>query len=56
MEVLKAKEYLSVNEACKLIGVSRMTLHRQIRSRRLKATAIGRRVIIRREDIDSMLL
>ncbi len=56
MEMLKAKEYLSVNEACKLIGVSRMTLHRQIKSRRLKATTIGRRIIIRREDIDTMLL
>ena len=55
IDLLKAKDYLSVNDACKLIGVSRMTLHRQIKNGKLKTSGIGRRIIIKRVDLDKML-
>jgi excisionase family DNA binding protein len=54
IELLKAKEYLSIGEACKLIGISRMTLHRHIKKGKLKTGLIGNRVIIRKKDIDSI--
>jgi len=56
LEVLKAKEYLSISEACTLMGVSRMTLHRHIKKGKLKTGSIGNRVIIRKKDIDSIFV
>lgn len=55
IEELKAKEYLSVNETCKLIGISRMTLHRLIKKKEIKKGSIGRRVIIRKSEIERLL-
>ena len=55
MESLKAKEFLSIEETCKLIGISRMTLYRQIQNKKIKPRKIGRRVIIKRSEIDHLL-
>ena len=55
IEALQAKEYLNINETCSLIGISRMTLHRLIKSNKLSASYIGRKVIIKRAEIDRLL-
>lgn len=55
IEAVKAKEYLSVAESCKLIGISRMTLHRLIKANKIKSGSIGRRVIIRKSEIEKLL-
>lgn len=51
---LKQKEFLSIVEVCALIGASRMTIYRQIKSGKIKATKIGRRTIIKRSEIDNL--
>ena len=37
IEQLNAKEFLSITEACKLLGVSRMTLYRQLQRKKVVA-------------------
>lgn len=51
---IQAKEFLTINEASELLNVSRWTISRAIASNRLKAVRLGRRVIIRRKDIDQL--
>ena len=51
---LQAKEFLSINEASELLNVSRWTISRAIADERLKAVRMGKRVIIRRKDIDEL--
>ncbi len=51
---LQAKEFLSINEASELLNVSRWTISRAIAADRLKAVRMGKRVIIRRKDIDQL--
>lgn len=52
VEDLKAKEYLSVDQAATLLGVSRRTLYRMLERNELPAGKAGRRTIIRRADLD----
>lgn len=54
IEDLKGKEYLSVTETCKLLGVSRRTIYRIIKRAELKASKIGKRTIIKRSEIDKL--
>ena len=51
---IQAKDFLTINEASKLLNVSRWTISRAIAADRLKAVRIGARVIIRRKDIDQL--
>lgn len=51
---IQAKEFLTINEASELLNVSRWTIRRAIAADRLKAVRMGRRVIIRRKDIDEL--
>lgn len=51
---LNAKEFLSVQDAAALIGASRWTIQRLIKSSKIKATKIGRRTIISRSEIDKL--
>lgn len=53
-EELKAKEFLTIEEACTLLSVSRWTIYRLMKSDRLKVTKLGRRVIIPRPEIDRL--
>ncbi len=53
-EQLKHKDFLSIDETCKLLGTSRMTIYRQIKSGNIKAGKIGRRTIIKRTEIDKL--
>lgn len=55
IEVVKTKQYLSVAESCQLIGISRMTLHRLIKAKKIKYSTVGRRVIIRKSEIENLL-
>lgn len=51
---IKAKEYLSISETCALVGVSRWTIWRCINQGDLQAVKLGRRVIIRKADIEKL--
>lgn len=53
-EQLKHKAFLSIAETCQLLGASRMTIHRQIKSGVIKATKMGSRIIIQRSSIDNL--
>ncbi|OFY97851.1 MAG: DNA-binding protein [Bacteroidetes bacterium RIFCSPLOWO2_12_FULL_31_6] len=55
MEFIQAKEFLSVKEACLLLGISRMTLYRHIRNNTIIPSKIGGKVIIKREVINEIL-
>ncbi len=54
-EQLKAKEFLTIAEACKLISVSRWTIWRKIKHNEIQASKIGSRIIIKRTDLDKFL-
>ena len=55
IELLKAKEFLNVNEVCELIGVSRRTIYRLVKSNQLNIIKIGSRTIIKRSALDEIL-
>lgn len=51
---IKDKQFLSITEVCELLGASRMTIYRQIKSGNMKAAKLGRRIIIKRSAIDKL--
>ncbi len=55
MKLIQAKEFLSINEVCLLLGLSRMTLHRYIKSGKIHSKKIGGKVILKRKDIDKLI-
>jgi excisionase family DNA binding protein len=55
IEELKAKPYLSIAETCKLVGISRRTVCRMIQRGELSTGKAGRRIIIRRTDLEQRL-
>lgn len=54
IEEIKAKEFLSVSETSKLLGISERTIYRMILRRELKKGKAGKRTIIKRSDIDTL--
>lgn len=54
IEVLKAKEFLTITEACELLSISRWTIWRAIKRNELNAGKIGRRTLIKRNDLDKL--
>ena len=52
---IDSKPYLSISEACKLIGVARQTIYNLIYKGELSMEKFGSRTIIRRADIDELL-
>jgi len=54
IEELKVKPFLSITEACTLLGVSRRTIYRMIDRKELIVAKVGTRTIIRRADIDEL--
>tara|TARA_R110002049_G_scaffold176163_1_gene343336 strand:+ start:101 stop:556 length:456 start_codon:yes stop_codon:yes gene_type:complete len=48
------KDFLSVTDVSKLIGVSRWTIQRMIQQERLKAVSFGRKRIIARSQIENL--
>lgn len=53
-QLLNQREFLSVVEACALLPISRWTIWRAIKRGELPAGKIGKRVLIRRKDLDSL--
>ena len=51
---LQAKEFLSINEASRLLNVSRWTVSRAIKAGKIGAVKFGRKMIVRRTDIDRL--
>ena len=51
---LQTKDFLTVAEACQLLNVSRWTLARAIKDERLKAARLGKRIVIKRSDVDRL--
>jgi excisionase family DNA binding protein len=51
---LQAKDFLSIEDTCKLLGVSRWTVSRAIKEKRLKAVNLGKRIVIKRTEIDRL--
>ena len=52
--IVNKKKYLSVKEACMVLGTSRWTIYRLIERGELPVAKVGRRSIIRQEDIDKL--
>ena len=55
IEQLKAKEFLSINEVCQLVGISRRTVYRLIEQGDLKKIKVGSRTIIKRAALNKLL-
>lgn len=55
IEDIKAKEYLNINEVCKLIGISRRTVYRLIEQGDLKKIKVGTRTIIKRSALNRLI-
>lgn len=55
LEIINSKEYLTVNDTCKLLSVSRWTIWRKIKNDELKASKIGSRIVIRRSELEKFL-
>lgn len=51
---VQAKEFLTIKETCQVLGISRTTLWRTIKDGRLKTGKFGRRVIIRKIDLEAL--
>jgi excisionase family DNA binding protein len=51
---LSDKEFLSIADACQLLGASRMTIYRQIKNGNIKAVKLGRRTIIKKAEIEKL--
>jgi excisionase family DNA binding protein len=52
--IIKEKVYLSINEACSLLGASRWTIYRLIDKGTIVAARIGRRTIVQKSTIDQL--
>lgn len=52
---IKDKEFLSIKESSLLLGVSRWTIYRLIEKELLNSKKIGRRVIIKKVDIEKLM-
>ena len=55
MQLIQSKEFLSIKEACLLLGISRMSLYRYIKNEKIKPSKLGGKVIIKREAINSLI-
>ncbi len=55
IEDLKAKEFLNINEVCKLVGISRRTIYRLIEQGELNKIKVGTRTIIKRLELNKYL-
>ena len=51
---LDSREYLSVKEACQLLGASRWTIYRLISSETIKSAKLGRKTIIPKSEIQNL--
>ena len=54
MELIQTKEFLSIKEACLLLGVSRMSLHRYIKNKTITTHKLGGKVIIKKQALTKL--
>ncbi len=54
-QAMSSKKAFTIPEACTLAGVGRSRLYLEIKEGRLTARKVGRRTIIRSEDLDRWL-
>ena len=54
LDYLNAKPFLSVNEACQLIGIGRTNFYSMLSSKRIKVVNLGRRTLVTRKAIDDL--
>lgn len=55
LEMIKAKEFLTVRDVAKLLNCSRPTVYTYIKEGRLEATNLGeRKTLIKRESVDKL--
>ena len=52
---IESKQFLCIVDACALLGISRQSIWRAMKSGRLCSVRIGRRVVIRRQDLDHLV-
>jgi excisionase family DNA binding protein len=52
--IISQKDYLNIKEAGQLLGASRWTIYRLIEAGKLKASKLGARTIIKRNEIDKL--
>lgn len=52
---IQAREILSVNQVSVLLGISRWTVQRMIRAKKIRTFSIGSRRLILRHEIDKLL-
>jgi excisionase family DNA binding protein len=55
MDLLKAKEFLNINEVSQLLGISRRTIYRLIGAGELNIIKVGTRTILKRAELDKFL-
>jgi len=51
---LQAQNYLSVQDVCTLLGVSRWTIYRVAESGRLPMARFGRRIVFKKDDVERL--
>ena len=54
LEEIKAKAFLSINDACTILGVSRRTIYRMLERGEIHAGKAGARTLIQRSEIDKL--
>ncbi len=54
LKELQIKEFLTIDEVCELLSVSRWTVHRAIKQKALPAGKIGRIVLIKHSDLNKL--
>ncbi|MFI2744185.1 helix-turn-helix transcriptional regulator [Zhouia sp. PK063] len=53
--LLSSKEFLSIQDTCELLSVSRWTIWRRIKNNEIKFIKIGSRIIIPRKELNNYL-
>jgi len=56
LEVIKQKDFLSIQEAHTLLGLSERTFYRLMKSGTIRATKLGNRTIIPRSEINKLFV
>lgn len=54
LQNIDTKPYLSIKEVSMLLGLSRTTLYRLVKNKKIKASKIGKRVIFKKANIEKL--
>jgi excisionase family DNA binding protein len=56
IKAIQEQDYLSIQETCELLRISRMTLYRLIKHKKIHSVKFGRRTIISSYNIDQIFI